>query len=121
MPLTLEPLVAQIREAVQPDFRDKLVSRGLSRSILWTDGILPQGSPVFSATLSQDLASYGFGLFDLCLRLREINPAHELLALGFERSAEALEAVVRRGNPTLPERGFFMIVAAAAYHIGKYS
>jgi hypothetical protein len=34
----------------------------------------------------------------------------------FERAAESIESVVRDGNPEFNERGFYTVLAAAAYH-----
>lgn len=121
MPLNTEQIAALIREATARRFRRDLVSRGLSRSILWTDGRLPEGAPNYSPNLSADLLDYGFSLLDLGLQLRSQDKAHPLLTVAFERAAESIEAVVRRGDPQLVDRGFLTIAAGAAYHLGHFS
>jgi superfamily II DNA/RNA helicase len=121
MPLTAEQIANYIAQATEPRFRGRLVSRGLSRSVLWREGALPEGAPNFAITLTSDLLDYGFGLFHLCLQLRALDKGHPLLSRAFERAAESIEAVVRRGDPNLTERGFFTVVAAAAYHLGHFS
>ena len=121
MPLTIEQLGAYIGQAIEPGFRRDLVSRGLARSILWSEGELPDGAPVYSPGLSDDLVGYGFALFDLCLQLRDIDRASPILPSAFERAAEAIESVVRRGPADLPQRGFLTVVAAASYHLGHFS
>ena len=97
MPLTADQLIGYITETVEPGFRRDLVSRGLARSMLWSDGQLPDGAPSYSPTLSEDLAGYGFALFSLCLQLRSVDPASQILPSAFERAAEAIESIVRRG------------------------
>jgi len=121
MPLNTEQIAAYITQAIAPGFRANLVSQGLSRSLLWTDGRLPEGAPNYLPALSSNLLDYGFGLLDLGLQLRSQDKTHPLLSRAFERAAESIEAVVRRGNPEENERGFFTIAAAAAYHLGHYS
>ena len=121
MPLSAEQISTYIREATAPRFRENLVSQGLSRSILWTDGNLPEGAPNYLPHLSSNLLDYGFCLLDLGLQLRTLDKLHPMLPRAFERAAESIEAVVRRGSPNLVERGFYTIAAAAAYHLGHFS
>jgi superfamily II DNA/RNA helicase len=121
MPLNTEQIANLIRQATAPGFRGNLVSQGLSRSILWTDGHLPEGAPNYLSSLSSDLLDYGFSLLDLGLQLRAQDKSHPLLSVAFERSAESIEAVVRRGEPELVEKSFLTVAAAAAYHLGHFS
>ena len=121
MPLSAEQISAFITEATAPRFRENLVSQGLSRSMLWTDGSLPDGAPNYLPHLSSNLLDYGFSLLDLGLQLRTLDKLHPLLPRAFERAAESIEAVVRRGSPELVERCFYTIAAAAAYHLGHFS
>jgi len=121
MPLNTEQISAYITQAIGPGFRANLVSQGLSRSILWTNGRLPEGAPNYLPSLSSNLLDYGFGLLDLGLQLRSQDKTHPLLPRTFERAAESIEAVVRRGDPEQNERGFFTVAAAAAYHLGHFS
>ena len=101
--------------------RNNLIAKGLARILVWKDGELPPLSPKFANDLSADLLDYGYTLLRLCLLLREEQGDNDLVASGFERSAEAIEAVIRRGNPSGVERGFNAVVAACAYHLGHFS
>jgi hypothetical protein len=47
--MTLEELEAVVDEAVTPGFRERLLSKGQARSIIWRDGRLPEGAPRFFA------------------------------------------------------------------------
>lgn len=71
MPLPKEELLKRINQAVLPGFSSNLVSRGLARSLLWNDGVLPPGAPEYSPALSSELQSYGVRLLHLCLELRD--------------------------------------------------
>ncbi len=121
MPLNIEQISAYINAAIAPRFRENLVSQGLSRSMLWSDGQLPEGAPNYAPQLSSNLLDYGFGLLNLGIQLRSLDKLNPLLPVAFERAAESIEAVVRRGSPELIERGFYTIAAAAAYHMGHFS
>lgn len=121
MPRNLEELVGEINAAITPSFRGRLVQRGLARGLVWKAGTLPPGAPQFSPRLSGELLSYGLGLFQLALSLRSFDKNHTLLPRAFERAAEAIEAVVRDGDPAWPERGFYTMVASSAYHLGHFS
>src|SRR6266542_5205969 len=121
MPRNLEELVGEINAAISPAFRGRLVQKGLARGLLWSGGTLPTGAPQFSTRLSAELLGYGLGLFRLALALRDFDRDHVLLPQAFERAAEAIEAVVRNGDPAWPERGFYTMVASAAYHLGHFS
>ena len=121
MPRNLEELLAEINTAISPAFRGRLVQRGLARGLVWNAGVLPSGAPQFSHRLSGELIAYGLGLFRLALSLRDSDRNHALLPNAFERAAEAIEAVVRNGDPAWPERGFYTMVASSAYHLGHFS
>lgn len=121
MPRNLDELVSEISAAISPGFRGRLVQRGLARELVWKAGILPAGAPQFSPRLSGELLAYGLGLFRLALALRDLDRNHFLLPQAFERAAESIEAVVRNGDPVWPERGFYTMVASAAYHLGHFS
>ena len=69
---TIESIQTDIDEAVTPGFRARLIARGQARAMIWRDGVLPPGAPDFSPQLSYDLHSYGYSLFELGLRLREL-------------------------------------------------
>lgn len=120
MPSNIPELEASIREAISPGFRLNLLARGQSRSMIWRDGILPPEAPPFSPLLSYDLMSYGYSLLSHGLRLLEGQGSAELARSALEHAGEALEAIVSKGGET-PERDFHRLVAAAAYHLGRFS
>jgi len=89
--------------------------------MIWTDGQLPPNSPRFAPELDGDLLSYGLALIGAGLRLRVLERGHPRIAQAFERGGEAIESVVRNGDPEWVERGFYTTIAAAAYHLGRFS
>lgn len=107
MPESVESLVGRIENATQPGFRGRLVARGLARGMIWSGGQLPPASPLNAPQLSGDLLSYGLSLIGAGLRLRLLSRGHPDIARAFERGGEAIEAVVRNGDPAWPERGFY--------------
>ncbi len=120
MAATLEELRASIDAAVVPGFRARLLARGQARGMIWRDGLLPQEAPNFGAELSDDLLSYGYSLLLHGLRYTDLGGDAATARKAFEVAAEALEAVVARGAAQA-ERDFHRLVAAAAYHLGRYS
>jgi hypothetical protein len=117
----LEQIEAAIGAAIAPGFRNQLLARGEARSIIWRDGELPEDPPNFSPLLSYDLLSYGYSLLGLGLRLRELGGNDDMARLAFENAASALEAVILKGNRRNSDRGFHHLIAAAAYHLGRFS
>lgn len=120
MASTLEELRINIEVAVTPGFRYKLLARGQSRGMIWRDGVLPPDAPNFSPELSEDLLSYGYSLLTHGLRYSELGGEPDLARLAFASAAEALEAVVAKGVAD-SDGDFHRLVAAAAYHLGRYS
>src|SRR4051812_18839013 len=106
MPESAEALVARIENSTRAGFRLRLVARGLARGMIWRDGQLPPESPRFAPQLSDDLLSYGLSLVAAGLRLRALLPTHAQIRRAFERGGEAIESVVRNGDPAWIERGF---------------
>jgi superfamily II DNA/RNA helicase len=88
--------------------------------MIWREGVLPEESPNFGAELSDELLSYGYSLLLHGLRYTDLGGDAATARKAFEIAAEALEAVVARG-PAGAERGFHRLVAAAAYHLGRFS
>jgi len=120
MASTVEQLRVSIGAAVQPGYRGRLLARGQARAMIWHDGVLPPDTPQFSPELSDDLLSYGYGLLAQTLRFVELGGELELSRIAYEVAAEALEAVVAQGVRD-EERDFHRLVAAAAYHLGRFS
>lgn len=109
-----------------PDFRGRLRARGIARGIVWTDGVVPEGSPPFPEALTADLLDFGYVLLALALELRDANSIRSReerfeTADAFEVAAEAVESAVRRGNPNDGDQGRHLVVAAAAFHLAGYA
>ena len=121
MPTTPEAIAADITEAATAGFRGRLIARGQARAIIWRDGVLPPDAPAFAAQLSHDLHSYGYALFGLGLRLRELGGDAAQARTAFEQAATALEAVIAKGSRQEVDRDFHFIMAAASYHLAHLS
>nr|GLK21653.1 hypothetical protein GCM10017606_24800 [Microbacterium terregens] len=121
MPTSPEAIVAAISDAAATGFRGRLIARGQARAMIWREGVLPAGAPAFSAQLSFDLHSYGYGLLGLGLRLLELGGDPAQARVAFEQAATALEAVMAKGNRAEPDRDFHFVMAAASYHLAHLS
>jgi hypothetical protein len=121
LPENLKETAGRIRTLLSRRVRENLIPRGLARELIWQDGHLPRGSPNFAPQLTDDLLDYGYTLLRLALILYEAREETELARNAFERAAEAIESVVRNGDPKERERGFHRIVAACSYHLAHYS
>jgi len=104
MASTIEEIEDLIRQAVSTGYRGRLLERGIARSMIWVDGVLPEGAPGFANKLSYDLLSYGYSLLSLAIRLRELDGDDLLCRAAFEKSATAIMDVIQNGNPEDPER-----------------
>lgn len=120
MASNIEELQANIDQAIEEGFRNRLIARGQSRSMIWRDGVLPEDAPEYSEFLSTDLLSFAYGLLSQGLRLLELEGNPSIARAAFEHAAEALEAAIAHSSNT-SERDFHRIVAAAAYHLGRFS
>ncbi|TPI22525.1 DEAD/DEAH box helicase [Mesorhizobium sp. B4-1-1] len=120
MPTGNEAIESAVRTATEGGFRGRLLARGQARSLIWRDGQLPPDAPNFAAQLSYDLLSYGYSLLDMGLRLLDGDGNSDVARSAFEQAGEALESLVAHGAPN-PDRDFHRFVAAAAYHLGRYS
>jgi len=89
--------------------------------MIWNDGVLPAEAPAFSPELSSDLLDHGYGVLSRALRLRDLDPGSRVLNDAFRVAAESIESTVRRGDPGDPSRGFRLLVAAVASHLGGYA
>ena len=116
----VEEVEREVLRATEPGFRGRLLAQGQARSLIWREGILPLDAPRFSAQLSYDLLSYGYGLLGHGLRLLEEGGDPGLARRAFEFSADALESVVTNGRDG-PDRDFHRFIAAAGYHLGGFS
>ena len=119
--MNLEELQNAVGRAIEPEYRERLLAKGQARSMIWRDGVLPDGSPRFASNLSYELLSYGSALLSLAMRLREQEADGELARTAFERAGEAIEAVVSKGDSRNPERGLLRLLAASSFHLGHLS
>ena len=118
---TVEELQAFLADLLQPDVWGQLIARGAAWSLMREGGVLPQGAPAFGSTIETDLIEHGFSVLRAALALRELGKDPDLAQKAFERAANTFEALVRNGDLTAAERGFFRAIAAAAYHLASYS
>lgn len=120
MASTLEELRENIEAATAQGYRQRMLARGQSRGMIWREGSLPENAPNFSPDLSDNLLSFGYSLLLHGLRYTDLGGEGRIARVAFEVAAEALEAVVARGEAD-SERDFHRLVAAASYHLGRYS
>lgn len=121
MASTIEEIEQLIRQVLATGFRGRLLERGLARSMIWDDGILPADAPHFAENLSYDLLTYGSSLLSLGMRLRELHGDANLCRAAFEKSALAITDVIQNGNSSDPQKGFHRVLASSAYHLGRFS
>lgn len=124
-----QDLVSSLSSATDAGFRGRLLARGQAQSMIRRDGVLPDGSPEFSAFLDADLLNYGYALLTNGLDLlEELEAAEdgeptdqvELARLALIQSSYALEAATRNGADA-PDQMFHRLVAGAASHLGGYA
>ena len=118
---SIEILEGKIRALIEPGANGRLLARGMARGMIWADGVLPEGAPKFTPQLSNDLLNYGYTLLARILRLAEELPQGGELDDAYRVAAECLESSCRNGPSDDPMRGFHLVIAAAAFHLGHYS
>lgn len=118
---TIEEIRAFLEERVQPNIWGQLLARGGAWSLMRENGQLPEGAPQFGDTIETDLLEYGFSLLRASLNLRDLEGSSPLAQRGFERAANAFEALVRNESPESFDRGFHRTIAAASYHLASFS
>ena len=121
MSTTPEGIVAHINEASKSGFRGSLLARGQARAIIWRSGVPPDDAPKFAPSLSYDLKSYGFALIGQGLRLLDLGGEPAQARIAFEKAANAIEAVIVKGDPKENNRNFYFVMAAASYHLAHLS
>lgn len=119
--MNLEEMHGIVKQALEPGYRGRLLARGQARAMIWRDGQLPPGAPGFAASLSYDLMGYGHALLTLGFRLREEGGDQALMRSAFEHAGDAFEAIVSKGDPDDPRRGFVRLMAAASFHLARLS
>jgi len=120
MPASLEAITASVTRATEQGFRNQLLARGQARAMIWRDGVMPDDGPRFASGLSYDLLAYGYSLLTQGLRLMEGDGDPELARSACAAAAEAIEAVITNGSAG-SDQAFHRLMAAAAYHIGRFS
>lgn len=120
MPELVDELKRAIRQATTPGFRRRLLARGEARGMIWRDGITPEGGQQFDPSLTDDLLGYGYALLEHGLELTDLDGSEDTARLAFRSAATAIESVIAHG-PEHPERGFHRVVAAAAFHLARFS
>ena len=118
---TIEELQGFLTVATRDGVWNRLLDRGTAWAIMREEGALPRDAPAFGATIETDLAEYGFSVLRAALALKEAGEAVEAVQRGFEKAANAFESLVRNGSPEAVERGFYRVIAGAAYHLAGYS
>lgn len=118
---TIDELTSFLTSATADGVFGRLLFRGEARSLMRENGVLAHGAPRFAATIDTDLAEHGFALLRGAMAMRVQAGASDLTNRAFERAANAFEALVRNGDPTAHDRGFFRTLAAAAYHLAGFS
>ena len=118
---TVVELSSRLQVFIEPGARSRLLDKGLARGLIWRDGHLPEGAPVFSESLSEDLLDYAHAVMSLALRLRASHEGDaKLLERAFRVAGEAIEAAVHRGEEGI-DRDFHRVTAAVAFHLGRYA
>lgn len=119
---TVNELRDFLTASTTPGVWGDLLDRGAAWAIMRLDGMLPKDAPPLGITIATDLAEHGFSLLRGALALRETGEGEPvLLQQSFEKAANAFEALVRNGAADAPERGFFRVLAASAYHLAGFS
>jgi hypothetical protein len=118
---TTEELRSFLTAATADAVWGRLLYRGAAWSLMRSSGVLPDNAPPLGATIDTDLAEHGFALLRASLALREKAGPSELASRGFERAANAFEALIRNADPGAEDRGFNRTIGAAAYHLAGFS
>lgn len=110
-----------IKNHLKPEFRGRLIDRGLSRSMIWDNGILPENSSDFSDELTYDLLSYGYSLLSLAIKSIDNDVNETLKNQAFEKAATALMTVIYNGSTNYSKYSFHTLMCAGAYHLAHFS
>ena len=113
-------LTTQLRAAVAPDFRRRLLDRGVARGLIWDDGNLPDGAPSFSSSLTDDLLDYAYTLISMALRRRSEEPGDETAKRALLVAGQSIQAAVHRGDQDRQDLGFHRVNSAVAFHLAGY-
>lgn len=121
MPETAAEIATRLEAFIAPGYREHLLARGLARGLIWREGQLPVDAPKFSPDLTTDLLDHGFLILALALRLRDHQGDESVIRRSLQVAAEAIESAARNDAVADSERGFHLVMAAAAFHIGGFA
>lgn len=110
-----------ITKYLDPEFRGRLIDRGLARSMIWKNGILPDNAADFSDELSYDILSYGYSLLSLAIKSVDNNVSEVLRNQAFEKAATALMTIIYNGETSYSNYSFHALMCASSYHLAHYS
>jgi len=119
--MNVEDLESSLREALSAGYRNSLFAKGQGRSMIMRDGLLPDGHPHYPKNLSYNLLSYGYSLFSQAIYLCDVDGDRNLARRAFEQAGNAIEAVVSNDDRKHPDYGFHIVMAASAFHLGRFS
>jgi superfamily II DNA/RNA helicase len=124
-------IAARITSDLAANQELRATARGFARANMRRRGVLPEYSPeALTRALDEQLSAIGFGLLQSALQGRDARRTiaasediltNELLDQAFEVAGECFETSVRNGDPEHEGRGFLQILAACAYHLGRFS
>ena len=120
MPESVEAIELAVQRATATGFRGRLLERGEARAMVWRNGEVPEGTQEFGPMLTEDLLGYGYSLLDHGLTLLDEGGSADVARTAFRSAATAIESVIARGAED-EERGFHRVVAAATFHLARYS
>lgn len=121
MPESPSEIIARLNVLTTPGYRENLLASGLARGLVWRNGVLPPDAPNFRPELTTDLLDHGFLLLGNALRLRDLQGDPSVTRGALQVAGESLESAARHDAATDVERGFHLVMAAAAFHIGGYA
>jgi len=119
--MRVDDLETSLREALDLGYRNDLLAKGQSRSIIMKNGELPEGHPHYPQALGYNLLSFGYGLLSLALKLNDQDGDRSLARRGFEQAGNAIEASIANSDKSHPDYDFHITVAACSFHLGRFS
>jgi len=127
----LRRIAGRIARDLEANQELRATARGLARSNMLREGVLPEYTPsALVENLDEQLSALGFGLLQSGIEAREarqvVGNTEEVLPKqnvdrAFEVAGECFEASVRNGDREAEGRGFLQILAGVAYHLGSFS
>lgn len=129
--VSLRRIANRIEQDLRANHELRVTARGLARSNMLKNGILPEYTPsALIENLDEDLSALGFSLLQSGIEAREAQRVsvetekilpNANIDRAFEVAGECFEASVRNGDRQAEGRGFLQILAGAAYHLGGFS